>query len=199
MQHDHVLKKLTFDLLIRSTAWVGGSVGKIFATILLQFMIPFNLICNITMFWKKWILTYWPHHYGCGGGGMVRSAGTINATMLLHSWFPLIWYATWHCTEKVELWPLDPRVRGGVCGQNIGYHVAAFLILFNLICNMTMLWKSWILANWPQPQGQWAKYLLPCCCLAIAFKLYATWPYSEKIEFWPTDPILRVGGGGSAG
>ena len=26
----------------------------------------------------------------------------------------------------------------GVCGQNICYHVAAFVILFNLICNMTM-------------------------------------------------------------
>ena len=27
---------------------------------------------------------------------------------------------------------------GGVCGQNIFYHVAALVILFNLICNMTM-------------------------------------------------------------
>ena len=26
----------------------------------------------------------------------------------------------------------------GVCGQNICYHAAAFVILFNLICNMTM-------------------------------------------------------------
>ena len=27
---------------------------------------------------------------------------------------------------------------GGVCRQNICYHVAAYLIPFNLICNMTM-------------------------------------------------------------
>ena len=27
---------------------------------------------------------------------------------------------------------------GGVCEQNICYHVAAFMIPFNLICNMTM-------------------------------------------------------------
>ena len=26
----------------------------------------------------------------------------------------------------------------GVCGQNICYHIAAFEIPFNLICNMTM-------------------------------------------------------------
>ena len=30
---------------------------------------------------------------------------------------------------------------GGVCGQNVCYHVAAFVIPFNLIFNMTMLWK----------------------------------------------------------
>ena len=28
----------------------GGSAGKIVATMLLQFVIPFNLICNMTMF-----------------------------------------------------------------------------------------------------------------------------------------------------
>ena len=27
---------------------------------------------------------------------------------------------------------------GGVCGQNICYHAAAFEIFFNLICNMTV-------------------------------------------------------------
>ena len=37
----------------------------------------------------------------------------------------------------------DPRGSGGggwvgVCGQNICYLVAAFVTLFNLICNMTM-------------------------------------------------------------
>ena len=39
---------------------------------------------------------------------------------------------------------LTPRVReggvggGGVCRQNIYYHVASFMVSFNLICNMTM-------------------------------------------------------------
>ena len=50
----------------------------------------------------------------------------------------------WPCSEKVEFWTTDPipRVWGGVFGQNICYHVATFLflILYNLICNMTVLW-----------------------------------------------------------
>ena len=54
MLHDHVLKKLSFDLLtlgVRGGRGGGGeSAGKIFATILLHFVIPFNLICNMTMF-----------------------------------------------------------------------------------------------------------------------------------------------------
>ena len=50
MQYDHVLKKLNSNLL---TLWVegGGSVGIIFATMLhvAAPVIPFNLICNMTM------------------------------------------------------------------------------------------------------------------------------------------------------
>ena len=42
---------------------------------------------------------------------------------------------------------LTPRVEvgggGGVCGQNIDYHVAAYVILFhNLISKMTVFWKK---------------------------------------------------------
>ena len=52
MQHDHVLKKLNFDLLTPSPRVVGGggSAGKILAIILLHFVITFNFICNMTMF-----------------------------------------------------------------------------------------------------------------------------------------------------
>ena len=41
LQHDHVLKKLTIDLLTCQRH--VGSAGKIFATMLLHFVIPFNL------------------------------------------------------------------------------------------------------------------------------------------------------------
>ena len=54
MQHDIVLKKLNFDLLTLSPRVVGegggGSAGKTFANMLLHFVIPVNLICNMTMF-----------------------------------------------------------------------------------------------------------------------------------------------------
>ena len=48
MQHDFVLKRLNFDLLTLRVR--GGVVGKIFGTMMLHFfVIPFNLICNMTM------------------------------------------------------------------------------------------------------------------------------------------------------
>ena len=40
----------------------------------------------------------------------------IIATMLLHTWFPLIWYATWPCFEKVGVFPFDPIPRVGWWG-----------------------------------------------------------------------------------
>ena len=60
------------------------------------------------------------------------------ATMLLDLQFPL--NAAWSCSEKLIFQPFDPQGRGGggICGGNICYHVAAFVIPFNLICNMTM-------------------------------------------------------------
>ena len=70
----------------------------------------------------------------------------ICACMVLYAPFPLICYATWPCSEKVEFRPIDPTpmvggggmVERGVCEQTICYHVAAFIIPFTLICNMTM-------------------------------------------------------------
>ena len=46
-----------------------------------------------------------------------------------------------HVLKKLTFDLLTPSLGlvGGVCGQNICYHVAAFLILFYLICNMTVL------------------------------------------------------------
>ena len=89
------------------------------------------------------------------GGGRRGSAGKIYAITFPHLWFYSIWYAIWPCSGKVEFWPFDPRVRGwewaGLRGQNIFYHVAAFMFPFNVICNMIMFRKSWILTFWPHP------------------------------------------------
>ena len=118
-----------------------------------------------------------------------------NSLFRLHSCFPLIWFATWPCSEKVEFWTFDPnpRVRGkGVCRQTFCDHVAAYVIPFNLICNMTLFWKSWILTFWPVASGGGggAKYWVPCCYISWFHLIwYATWPCSEIVEFLPIDPI----------
>ena len=65
----------------------------------------------------------------------------------------------------MTFWP-HPLGRGCVCGQNICYHVAASVVSFNLICNMTIFWKSLILASRLGPHP-----LSPPKGLGIAFKL----------------------------
>ena len=51
MQHDHVLKKLNFDLLTPypGSGRGGRHLGQIFTALLLHFLIPFKLIFNVTM------------------------------------------------------------------------------------------------------------------------------------------------------
>ena len=52
MQRDHVLEKLNFNLLPPRVEGGGGFAGIILATMLhvAALVIPFNLICNMTMF-----------------------------------------------------------------------------------------------------------------------------------------------------
>ena len=81
---------------------------------------------------------------------------SIFAFMVLCNQFPLIWYATWLLSEKDIVWPFWPYPlgRGCVCGQNICYHVAASVVSFNLICNMTTFRKRYSLTFWPHPLGR---------------------------------------------
>ena len=51
---------------------------------------------------------------------------------------------------SLTFWP-HPLGQGCVCEQNICYHVAASVVSFNLICNMTIFWNSLILASAPAP------------------------------------------------
>ena len=54
--------------------------------------------------------------------------------------------------HSLTFWP-HPLGQGCVSGQNICYHVAASVVSFNLICNMTIFWKSLILASAPPPKS----------------------------------------------
>ena len=148
--------------------------------------IPFSLYFDISMLWNSWILTYWtdPIPRVRGGEG---AAGKIFTTMLLHSWFPLNWYATWPCSEKVVFGLFDPLGwrrggggggRGRDCVQNICYYVAAFVFPFDLIYNMTIFWKSLTL-------GIISIKIFVTMLLHTWFPLfwYSTWPCSEKVKF----------------
>ena len=61
--------------------------------------------------------------------------------MLLHLVIPFKLICNMTCSKKLILTYWPHRVHG-VWGQNICYNVAAFVILFNLISNMTMYWKK---------------------------------------------------------
>ena len=148
MQHGHVLKKkLNFDLLTPSP----GSEGVCWHYIcyhVAAFLIPFNLICNMTMFGKGWILTVWPHPRVRG------SADKIFATMLLHVLFPLIWYATWPCSEKVEFWPFEPTPYVNPGGRRQAFYRKSRLICFIFIvplsvCEISVkiLTTDWVIAK----------------------------------------------------
>ena len=134
--------------------------------------------------------------------------------MLLHSWFPLVWYATWQCSEKVDFWPIG-RVRDmGVCRQNSCYHVAAFMISFSSWFHL-IGYATWPCSEkaefWPidPVRGEFmcvcggdlrTKHLLPCCCISWFHLIWnATWPCSEKVEFGPIVPSLGFWGRGYAG
>ena len=61
----------------------------------------------------------------------------------------------------------------GVCSQNICYNVAAFVIPFNLICNMTMFLekKNFDLLT-PPPGSRGGNLRVKYCYLAAAFVIH---------------------------
>ena len=159
MQHDHVLKKLNFDILIPSPKSTQGvrHRSKIqhhvwYVSYLLYLCLQLLPCCcirdcfdvqhdhvlkklNFDLLWVE------------------GAAGKIFATMLLHSRFPLIWYATWSCSAKVKF---DLLTLGSGRGGGGGAAGKIFA---------TMLLHLW-----------------------LPLILYAIWPCSEKVEFltfWP--------------
>ena len=151
----------------------------------------------------KWLLSeielFWP---------LTPPQDRICVCMLLNSRLHSLWYATLRpCSEKVELWPRPQLCVWGGGGLRAKYlfHVAAFVIPFNLICNMTMFWKSWIKTCDSIPGsggggvgggicGQSSCYHVAACGIPFNLRWYATWPCSEKDGFWPHS--LGRGGGG---
>ena len=142
------------------------------------------------------------------------SVGKIFATyMLLPALSALIWkciMTTFRKRYSLTFWP-QPLGRGCVCGQNICYHVAASVVSFNLICNMTIFWKSLILASAPPTnatQGAWIQAFklksrlicfisiaaLPACKISEKILIIAL--VIANLNIWPLTPLSGVKGGG---
>ena len=123
----------------------------------------------------------------------------ICACMLLHLWFQLIWYATWPCSEKVEFWPFDPTPASAgreLWVQNSCYHVAACVIPFNLICNMTIFWK--VKFSPPSHQGRGGVCGQNICYNVAAFVIPFNFICNMTI-FWKSsnfDPLTPPTGSG---
>ena len=119
-------EKVEFRPIDHIPRWVGVSVRKIFAIMLLQAW--FSLICNMTCSEK---VEFW-------------SFDPIPK--------PKITFDMFHICSTVSLYPclLTPSLGWGGGGN----HVAAFVILFSLICNIT--WpcsekvEFWPIQYWPQ-------------------------------------------------
>ena len=101
----------------------------------------------MTTFRKIYSLTFCPHPLGqgcvCGQNICYHVAASVVSFNLICN------ITTFRKIYSLTFWP-HYLGQGCVCGQNICYHVAAS---FNLICNMTIFWKSLILASAPPPKS----------------------------------------------
>ena len=98
----------------------------------------------------------------------------------------------------LTFWPRH-RGRGCVCGQNICYHVAASVVSFNFICNMTIFWfglgPTPKCTQWAQTQAFTLKSRLICfisiaalpACQISAKNIYNCLSYCENkiFDLWP--------------
>ena len=163
MQHDHVLKKLTFYLLTPSPgSGLQANICYHVATFLDSN--KFDMQHDIVL--KSWTLTFWPQVGGICRQNICYQVATFLDSLIIWyatwpcseivewvrgmgggvcskiSWFPLMWYATWPCFEKVDILPTDriPRVRSAA--KIFATMLLHFMIPINLTCNMTMFWDS---------------------------------------------------------
>ena len=127
-----------FDPNPRVRGW--GSAGKIFSTMLLHsWVIPFNFIWCMALFWKKnWILFFRPVESGVGSVW----AKYLLPCCCIRDPFNLICNTTMFW--KIEFWPIDPsiRVRGGGSAGKYLRPSCCIRDSFNMICNITLFWKG---------------------------------------------------------
>ena len=166
---------------------VGGSAGKIFATMLLHFVIPINLICNMTMFWKSLILTP-----PAGSGEFCRQNICYHVAAFVIP-FNLIRNMTRWCSEKVEfdLLTLPPKSTQGLdpdLWPKITFDM--FHFYSTSVCMRNFSKKYWQLTEllrnlniWPltppKGSGGWGKILIT---VMLIYMHWAIMAYSEKLS-----------------
>ena len=79
MQHGHGLKKLIFDLLNPSPG--SGVCRQTFCYHVAAFMIPFNFICNMTVF-GNWDFDLWTPTAGSGVMGGLKQNFVIPFNLI---------------------------------------------------------------------------------------------------------------------
>ena len=118
-------------------------------------------------------------------GSWVRSrSGPILSWRLIMKWFL-------QSFSSLPFWP-HPLDCGCACGQNICYHVAASVVSFNLICNMTTFRKKYSLTFWPHPLG-WGCVCGQNICYHVAASIVSfnlicnmtTFRKKYSLTFWP--------------
>ena len=159
----------------------GGGGGRgVCRQKLLHFVIPFYLISNRTMFWKSWSFDPIAR---VGRGERGGSAGKIFATMLLHPWFSLIWYATRPCSEKVLT--ILPRRQGeghGEGWESKGKLFATMLLHFVIPCSEKVEFRPFDPNPLVHPGGWdtgWGKILIT---VMLIYRYLVIMAYSEKLS-----------------
>ena len=139
--------------------------------------ILFNLICNMTTFWKRYSLTFWPHPLGqecsCGQNICYHVAASVVS-------FNLICNITIFWKSLILAWPhpLSPSY-----GLGLRPSTEIAFDMFHIYCcsacmqsfskninNCLSYCKIWIFDLWPLRWGQrgWGKTLtLPCLTIGI--------------------------------
>ena len=167
MQYDHVLRKLNFNLLTPRVGG-GGVCTHYICYHVAAPVISFNLICNMTMFWKSLVLSLTPPPKSTQGSDTgLRSKVRFDMFLI-------------NCTS--------------VC---ICYHVAAFAIPFDMQHD-NVLKKFYFNLLTPRALGGLRGEIFATMWLHLWFHLswYATWPCFEKVNFdILTPPQGRLGVG----
>ena len=138
MQHDQVLKKLILTFWPQPQGWVGvggGRQAKYVCYHVSAFVILFNLVCNLTMFWKSWILTFDPRVRGWQWAGLPWQNICYHVAAFIFPFNVICNMVMFRKSWILTFWPhplSPPRGSGTGLWSKIAFDL--FLIYCNSVC-----------------------------------------------------------------